>query len=78
MYRLSRRQPVPSEPLAGTRLQNSFPLKLDTPRTDKFLPSVCYQGPRLWLELPGQVKKLEYDKFCNEIRKLEMDEMVQL
>lgn len=80
-YRISRKQLDPVETGVNTRSQNAFPIELIAPKSDKFLRSISYQGPRLWSELPAQIKKLPYDAYCTEIKRkiqAEMDELVQI
>lgn len=53
MYRVSRKQPEPEDYVVNTRAQNAFPIGLIAPKSERFLQSISYQGPRLWSELLG-------------------------
>lgn len=81
MYRVSRKQAAPVGLVVNTRSQSAFPVGLPAPKSDKFLRSISYQGPRLWSDLPGDIKRLPYDAFCKEIRnkiQSDMTELVQI
>lgn len=81
MYRVSRKQPKYDGLTAITRSQNAFPIRLVATKSNSFLKSISYQGPRLWSDLPGQTKRLPYDAFCTEIKRriqMEMNEISQI
>lgn len=81
MHRVSRKQPDTNDSLINTRAQSAFPIGLVAPKSEKFFRSISYQGPRLWSELPGDIKRLPYDAYCVEIKKkiqVEMNNLVQI
>lgn len=83
MYRESRRAWAEKEndniaPMYTTRAQNAFPLIAETPRTNRFLTSISYQGPKTWLELTSDLKRCEYDKFCSRVRERIVAEFAEI
>lgn len=54
-----------------TRFALTCPLSTVRPHSGRFLESVTYQGPKIWAELPNQVKSLnDADSFDREVRRI--------
>lgn len=71
MLNLSRSVESEVEGRPATRYALSRPPDMVRPRSEKFLKSVVYQGPKLWADLPPQMKTLnELPTFDREIRKI--------
>lgn len=65
-----------SRPL--TRYSAARPPIFDKPNTTRFIESVTYQGPKLWADLPSDVKNLnDIRTFDREIRKLTKAEFLR-
>lgn len=61
---------------ATTRYSASRPPTFTRPNCVKFLNSVTYQGPKLWANLPAQMKNLnDMSKFSSEVKNLVNDEL---
>lgn len=53
----------------NTRYASARPLTFVKPKSSRFLESVTYQGPKLWADLPNNVKNLnDAGTFDKEIR----------
>lgn len=69
--------PVPSLTRPSTRYSNARPPVFERPNTSRFIQSVTYQRPKLWADLPADLKNLnDISTFDREIRKLIRTELL--
>lgn len=61
-----------------TRLQHTMYLPMDHPKTDRFLRSVSYQGPKLWRDLRPEFQNLDTISFNTKLREQIAEEMASL
>lgn len=61
-----------------TPLQDTIVLPKEHPRSDRFLRSVSYQGPQMWMELQPEIQWLDLINFNSRLRELIQDEMSML
>lgn len=62
-----------------TRFSSSRPPTFERPNCERFLNSVTYQAPKLWSELPADIKNMnDSTHFDREIRKMIRDEMLAI
>lgn len=53
-----------------TRYNRSDPPNLILPKSDRFLKSISYTGPKLWATLPKDLKDInDLDRFKSEMRR---------
>lgn len=70
------RNPLDSDLRPTTRFSSSRPPNFTRPTCDRFLNSITYQAPKLWSELPPEIKNLnDSPTFNREIRKMLKNEM---
>lgn len=55
----------------NTRSNDALLMSIDKPNTERFVRSVTYQGPKLWNELPPNIRNInDCSKFECEVKKL--------
>lgn len=51
------------------RLQSAMVIPIEHPRSDRFLRSLSYQGPRMWMELQPEIQRLDIIHFNRRLCK---------
>lgn len=71
--------PITSDDRPMTRYALSQPPEIDTSKTEKFLRSITYQGPKIWADLPNHVKNMnDVAVFVTEVKNMIRSEIASI